>query len=60
MIFFKVHLKDTNISLFTMASNRENAKKLAREWFGRGNPDDYEVTPLTAEGDRFKVEVVHV
>lgn len=60
MIFFKVHLKGTNISVFTTAFNREEAKQNAHRWIQMGNPDEYEVTPLTSPGDRFKIETFHV
>ncbi len=55
MIFFKVHKKGTNISVFTCAFDREGAKREAHDWIG-GNTDEYEVTPLTERGDRFKIE----
>ncbi len=59
MIFFKVHMKGTNISVFTIATNREAAKRNGHAWIG-GDPDKYEVTPLTEDGDRIKIEAHYV
>ena len=60
MQFWKVHLKGTNISWFGVAHGREDAKNKAFQWIEIGDKDDYEVTPLTEQGDRFKVEVFYV
>lgn len=45
-----------NGHVVTFAVDREQAKRNARAWLGR-NPDDYIVTPLTAPGDRVKLDI---
>lgn len=59
MILFLVHPKDTNIRFITWALDREQAKRHAVVWlgFGWGGPDNWEVTPLSAEGDRVHMNV---
>lgn len=45
-----------NVHVLTNALNREGAKRNAERWMG-GNPDTYVVTPLTAPGDRIKLDI---
>ncbi len=56
-IFYCVSQPNTNIKVFTMAYNREGAKRQAHRWIGL-DPDKYTVSPLTNKGDRVKLDVI--
>jgi hypothetical protein len=43
-----------NVRYVTWAIDRESAKRNAFSWVG-GNPDKYEVTPLSERGDRVHI-----
>ena len=58
-IMFLVHPKNTNIRVITYARDREGAKRGAARWLGNGwgGLDNWEVTPLTEDGDRVHLDV---
>ena len=45
-----------NAHVVTYATDREEAKRQAHQWLGM-NPEDYTVSPLTAPGDRIKLNI---
>jgi hypothetical protein len=54
MIFFIVRKKTEKAAMICMANSREDAKNQAHPWLA-GNPDEYEVTPLTEPDENVKV-----
>lgn len=54
MILFRVRSKEQRASVICMANGREDAKNQSRDWLV-GNPDNYEVTPLTEDNENVKI-----
>lgn len=56
MMLWMVEMGNVHVITSTVRADREEAKRNAHKWIG-ANPDTYVVTPLTAPGDRVKLDI---